>query len=124
MNARNKGTLGNYSERHMPGFAEVRKSTENLGLSAASLGQMKPQRCPQPENGDQPSDHAPRLGPPLTIGEVAQLLGCSEWTVRQRYLRLGLPCLRTSATGKLVFFREQVIDWIFERQQRQRGGIR
>jgi hypothetical protein len=124
MNARNKGSLGSHAERHMSGFAEVQRSAENLGFSRASLGQMKPQHCPHPANSDQAGNHASRLGEPLAIGEVARLLGCSLWTVRQRYMRLGLPYLRTSATGKLIFFREQVIDWILERQQRQKGGIR
>jgi hypothetical protein len=62
------------------------------------------------------------LGQPLTIHEVAELLGCSPWTVRQRYLRQGLPHLQARARGKLVFFREQVIVWI-EKRQRQKGGF-
>ncbi len=63
------------------------------------------------------------LGNPMTIDDVAALLGCSPWTVRQRYLRQGLPHLRACASGKLVFFREQVISWILKRQQqRQKGG--
>jgi hypothetical protein len=58
----------------------------------------------------------------LDIVAVAALLGCSVWTVRQRYLPQGLPHLRTCASGKLVFFREQVIGWILKRQQQQKGG--
>jgi hypothetical protein len=34
------------------------------------------------------------LGAPMDIAEVAALLGCSEWTVRQRYMPRGLPHLR------------------------------
>ena len=34
------------------------------------------------------------LGEPLAITEVARLLGCSVWTVRQRYLSSGLPYFR------------------------------
>jgi hypothetical protein len=49
------------------------------------------------------------------------LLGCSVWTVRQRYLREGLPHIRASARGRFIFFREQVIDWILERQKRKGG---
>jgi len=56
------------------------------------------------------------LGDPMTIAEVAALLGCSAWTVRQRYLPQGLPCLRATTAGKLVFFRAQIIRWILERQ--------
>jgi hypothetical protein len=62
------------------------------------------------------------LGEPLAIEQVADLLGCSAWTVRQRYLRQGLPHLQARPRGKLVFFREQVIAWI-EKRQRQKGGI-
>jgi hypothetical protein len=61
------------------------------------------------------------LGGPMTIEDVAALLGCSPWTVRQRYLPQGLPHLQASARGKLVFFREQVIAWV-EKRQRQKGG--
>lgn len=70
------------------------------------------QRNPWPEG----------LGDPLAIGEVAELLGCSAWTVRQRYLRQGIPYLQARPRGKLVFFRDQVIAWI-EKRQRQKGGI-
>lgn len=61
------------------------------------------------------------LGTALTIDEVAELLGCSPWTVRQRYLRQGLPHLQASTRGKLIFFREQIIAWV-EKRQRQKGG--
>ena len=75
------------------------------------------------ERAIQPFPPAQDLGDPMTIQEVAALLGCSPWTVRQRYLRQGLPHLRACASGKLVFFREQVIGWILKRQQqRQKGG--
>ena len=56
----------------------------------------------------------------MTIREVARSLGCSAWTVRQRYLPQGLPHFRSGPQGKLVFFRHQVIRWILERQQK--GG--
>lgn len=56
------------------------------------------------------------LGEPITIAEAATLLGCSAWTVRQRYLPQGLPHLRASTAGKLIFFREQIVRWILERQ--------
>ena len=66
--------------------------------------------------------HGETLGEPLAIEQVAELLGCSPWTVRQRYLRQGLPYLQARPRGKLVFFREQVTAWILKRQ-RQKGGI-
>jgi hypothetical protein len=64
------------------------------------------------------------LGEPLTIDDVAALLGCSAWTIRQRYLRQGLPYLQASRRGKLVFFREQVIAWIQKRQHAKGGMFR
>ena len=53
--------------------------------------------------------------------EVARLLGCSVWTVRQRYLARGLPYFRIGSTGKLVFYRAQVTQWILEQQAIHRG---
>lgn len=66
--------------------------------------------------------NTPILGDPLSIREVAGLLGCSPWTIRQKYLPQGLPHLRTSAGGRLVFFRLQVIRWILKRQEIHRKG--
>lgn len=56
------------------------------------------------------------LGEPLAITEVARLLGCSVWTVRQRYLPSGLPFFRIGKTGKITFYRNQVVAWILENQ--------
>jgi hypothetical protein len=50
------------------------------------------------------------------------LLGCSVWTVRQKYLPQGLPHLRASAAGKFVFFRKQIVNWILKRQGK--GGMK
>ncbi len=63
------------------------------------------------------------LGEPLTIAEVARLLGCSVWTVRQRHLHSGLPYFRTSKTGKLIFYRRQVVRWIIKSQSRREGTV-
>ena len=59
------------------------------------------------------------LGEPLTIKQVAKLIGCSPWTVRQRHMRHGLPHFRTTANGKLIFYQAQVVRWI---QSQQKGG--
>jgi hypothetical protein len=56
------------------------------------------------------------LGEPLAITEVARLLGCSVWTVRQRYLPSGLPFFRIGKAGKITFYRNQVVRWILENQ--------
>jgi hypothetical protein len=59
---------------------------------------------------------APALGPPLDIKQVAAVIGCSPWTVRQKLLPQGLPFFRSAASGKLIFYQAQVVRWI-ERQQ-------
>jgi AraC-like DNA-binding protein len=105
-------------------FSAGAKSTRNMDFSLSGLAENGARQSARSPKSDTARPALPELGQPLSIGEVASVLGCSEWTVRQRYMRQGLPYLRTSATGKLVFFRGQVIDWILERQQRQKGGIR
>ena len=58
------------------------------------------------------------LGEPLGIQEVGQLIGCSAWTVRQKYVPAGLPHLRSGPNGKLIFYKNQVIHWLLERQRK------
>lgn len=106
-------------EGHRSDFAETRNASETLGPSAFRLGQRKPQGCPQ--HYPYPEEEQFPLGEPMDIGRVAALLGCSAWTVRQRYLPVGLPHVRASARGRFVFFREQVVDWILKRQTK--GGV-
>ena len=60
------------------------------------------------------------LGTPLNISEVAELIGCSPWTVRQTLIPRGLPHFRFRASGRLIFYQDQVIRWIEIQQQ---GGI-
>jgi hypothetical protein len=60
------------------------------------------------------------LGEPLTITEAARLIGVSVWTVRQRYLPSGLPYFRIGKTGKITFYRNQVVAWILENQTGRR----
>jgi hypothetical protein len=103
------------------GAAENAKAAETLEFPRPDIGQRNPQHCPHPALVEKVPVET-TLGAPMNIAEVAALLGCSPWTVRQRYMRQGLPCLRTSATGKLVFFSKQVIDWILQRQQLKKGG--
>jgi len=64
------------------------------------------------------------LGEAMTISQVAELFGCSEWTVRQKLVPAGLPHFRSTPSGKLTFFHEQVVAWIVERQKLQKGGAR
>lgn len=65
------------------------------------------------------------LGEPMSIRDVANTLGCSVWSVRQRLLPKGLPHFRSGPSGKLVFFRQQVVAWILAQQaQMTKGGAR
>jgi hypothetical protein len=57
------------------------------------------------------------LGTPLSIREVADLIGCSPWSVRQTLIPRGLPHFRFTANGRLIFYRDQVIRWIKNQQQ-------
>lgn len=95
------------------------KLNELLAFAPESLGQSCPQHCPHRENihSDRFSDP---LGEPLSIREVAGIIGCSIWTVRQRYLQVGLPHLRSGPNGKLIFYKNQVIHWLLTQQQK--GG--
>lgn len=102
---------GNAEEIRISGFENGAKPAETLGLLHDSVGQSYPQHYPQVRE---------TLGEPLSIREVAGLIGCSAWTVRHRYLPQGLPHFRSGPAGKLVFYRNQVIQWIL--QQQQKGG--
>lgn len=102
---------------------------ETLPLVTSVLGQGKPRHCPQPWCEHERLIAADPLGKPMTIRETAELVGCSVWTVRQQLLPAGLPCLRLGRSGKLFFYRNQVVRWILERQQvlqdtKKGGGIR
>lgn len=61
------------------------------------------------------------LGDPMGVKEVAALIGCSPWTVKQALLPKGLPHFRSAANGKLIFYRQQVVRWLL-RTQRHQGG--
>jgi hypothetical protein len=105
----------NKRERALSGFAERGNALQIRDFPPVSYGQSCPQHYPQAvEYGNEP------LGAPLSIREVARLIGCSAWTVRQSYLPQGLPHLRSGPHGKLIFFRDQVIRWILQHQQK--GG--
>jgi hypothetical protein len=107
-------------------LAKQRRETESFILRALSV--KSPANSPTslaPSLASQLADElaAPplesRLGPPLKIVEVAALIGCSPWTVRQKLLPKGLPYFRSAASGKLIFYRDQVVRWI---EQKQKGG--
>ena len=94
------------------------KTARSLDFSPPKLGHSSPAHCsPQcPDMGD-----AGPLGAPLSIREVAAVIGCSTWTIRLKYLPLGLPHFRVGAAGKLIFYERQVIRWLLSKQQK--GGM-
>lgn len=118
---RNNGSeVEGVPNRHTSRFGKSANDAESLEFREVSRGQSCPRHYPQPSEASA-SGAGLALGGPLDIEDVAMLLGCSVWTIRQRYLPEGLPHLRASARGRFVFFREQVIDWILERQTRKGG---
>jgi hypothetical protein len=108
-------TKWNTEERRMSGFGECRNSASIQGISSTNPGQNYPQHYPQPQEYG-----TDMLGAPLGIREVARLIGCSAWTVRQQYVPRGLPHLRSGPQGKLIFYRDQVVRWIVAQQTK--GG--
>jgi len=112
------------------GVPKARKPARLRPFSAPSLGQCWPGHWPgQP--GPNPAQHGPflrlpapafgppasELGQPLCIKQAAELIGCSPWTVRQTLIPRGLPHFRFRASGRLIFYRDQVIRWIENQQQ-------
>jgi hypothetical protein len=97
---------------NMSGFAEDANRTETKAIARDPLGQSYPRQYPQQIGS---------LGRPLSIKDVAHLIGCSAWTVRQKYVPKGLPHLRSGPSGRLTFFENQVVAWVLA-QQEQKGG--
>ena len=97
----------------LSGFAEMAKSTETKPIERSRLGQSYPKHYPGSENP---------LGAPLSIKDVARLIGCSAWTVRQKFIPLGLPHLRSGPSGRLTFFSNQVVAWVLAQQQKKGGN--
>ena len=104
-------TEGDREEGRISGFESGANPTEILGIPHDSVGQSYPPHYPQGREA---------LGEPLSVRQVARLLGCSDWTIRHGYLPRGLPHLRSGPMGKLVFFEKQVIRWVL--QQQRKGG--
>jgi hypothetical protein len=106
------------------GIRKWPKAAELLEIMRPPIGQHCPKHYPtQPvASGGQPaaSGSGDRLGQPLDIDQVARLIGCSPWSIRNTWIPKGLPFFRSGASSKLIFFEAQVVRWI-ERQQ-QKGG--
>ena len=104
-------------EERNSGQAGGANRTERLNFCSFDLRQCCPHHYPH-RSDLEPTDDP--LGRPMSIRHVAQLLGCSVWTVRQRHLRCGLPHVRIGKGGKLMFYRKQVVQWILENQKAER----
>jgi hypothetical protein len=109
----------NGNERRKSGFTDRRMPFDCIRFAPPDLGQNCPQQYPHLEN-QSGSPQSP-LGVPLAIREVARLIGCSPWTIRHRYVPVGLPHIRSGPNGKLIFYPNQVIRWLLTQQQK--GGI-
>ena len=96
----------------MSGFALARGQAPNQRFLATDPGQSCPQHCP--------GSSSDPLGAPVSIRQVADLLGCSAWTVRQKWIPKGLPHLRSGPSGRLTFFSNQVVAWVLAQQKK--GG--
>jgi hypothetical protein len=99
----------------LSGFPEDANGTETKAIPGTNLGQSYPRHYPGLEGP---------LGAPLSIKDVARLIGCSAWTVRQKFIPLGLPHLRSGPSGRLTFFSNQVVAWVLAQQQRKGGNRR
>jgi len=53
----------------------------------------------------------------MDIRRAAAVIGCSPWTVRQKLIPMGLPCVRFGASGKLISYLDQVVRWIEAKQK-------
>lgn len=100
-----------------------RKSAQIRGYLAPPLGQRCPSHYPG-QRGPNVAEQGPfyeqclgPLGPPLDIRKAAAVIGCSPWTVRQKLIPMGLPCFRSGASGKLIFYLDQVVRWIEAKQK-------
>lgn len=81
------------------------------------LGQPGPSNPSPADIGPIPGESWGKLGRPLSLRQVAALFGCSPWTVRQTLIPKGLPFFRSTASGRLTFFENQVNSWIESQQQ-------
>jgi len=97
----------------LSGFTQNANGMETKAIARTSLGQSYPRHYPGSEN---------LLGEPLSIKDVARVIGCSAWTVRQKFIPLGLPHLRSGPSGRLTFFSNQVVAWVLAQQQKKGGN--
>jgi len=90
-----------------------------LGSDQTRAAETGPQPEPRPAARPEANELA-LLGTPMNIRQVAKLIGCSPWTVRQKHIPGGLPYFRSAASGRLIFYHDQVVRWIL--RQQTKGG--
>jgi hypothetical protein len=107
------------------GIGKRRKPADWREFLTQAIGQHYPTHCPTqpgPFPGQPTASGAEsRLGTPLDIRQVARLVGCSPWSIRNTWIPRGLPHFRSGASSKLLFYTEQVVRWI---ENQQKGGSR
>lgn len=110
------------TKRYMSGLPWSSNPLALQAFSQPSLAESPARHSAKPEGQIlRPSEpNRETLGEPLSIRKTAELIGCSPWTVRQTHLPNGLPCFRSRPSGKLIFYRDQVVAWILREQQK--GG--
>ena len=117
----------------MKGIDTERKSGLPFGANHTDPLSLRPQGleltalpsdrgAARPERSDSASGSP--LGEPLNIRQVASLIGCSVWSVRQTLVPKGLPYFRSRPSGRLIFYRDQVVRWILENQIQERRTYR
>lgn len=105
----------------------MRKLRSSKELVGAGPGQCGPGRQPGEQPPEKPARPAAEerpvcpLGQPLTIRQVAALVGLSPWSVRHGLIPQGLPYFRAKANGKLLFFANEVIRWL---KAHEKGGTK
>lgn len=119
-----EGGMEIIGEGHKSGLGRAAKRPETFNFAPVRVGQSCPQQYPHLAESDSSAASEDALGQPMNIGQVATLLGCSVWTVRQRYLPSGLPYFRIGSAGKFLFYRNQIVRWILEKQKQKGGEIR
>lgn len=102
------------TEAFILGALSARVPGNSPGRLPGELPPKWPGMLPDPESRE--------LGRPLDIKQVADMIGCSPWTVRRTLLPKGLPYFRSAASSKLIFYEFQVVGWI-AKQQKIKGGI-
>ena len=118
MTTRHAIDLDHHTQTRKSGFGDHPNLAETLEIARPNLGQLYPQDYPHHEEADGGDDD--ELGEAIGIATVAKMLRCSTWTVRNKWVPQGLPHIRASRRGRMVFHRNRVNSWILKRQQK--GG--